>query len=91
MAGTFKGGFLRSYIFTPKELDVIQEYIRTGKRSAAFNKLVHYVRHNKRILEDVQIYLILLSLAHKKRREESVKFPPGRPSKLLSGLKGAAK
>jgi hypothetical protein len=82
---------LRSYIFTPKELNIIQEYLRSEKRSAAFNKLLHYVRHNQRILEDVQIYLILLRLAHKKRREEPLKLPSGRPSKLMSGLKGAAK
>jgi hypothetical protein len=79
---------LRSYIFTTKELDVIQEYLRTGQRSTAFNKLLHYIRHNKRLLDDMRLYLMLLALAHRKRKEEPLKLPPGRPSKLMSGLKG---
>ena len=87
MAGIFKGGFLRGYIFTAKELDIIEQYLKTGRRTPAFNKLLHYVRHNHRLLTDMRIYLTLLALS-RKRREESVKFPPGRPSKLMSGLKG---
>jgi DNA polymerase III epsilon subunit-like protein len=82
---------LRGYIFTSKELDIIEQYLKTGKRTPAFNKLLHYVRHNHRILDDARIYLTLLALAHRKRKEEPLKLPPGRPSKLMSGLKGAAK
>jgi len=78
---------LRTYIFTYRELDVIQQYIRTGKRTPAFNKLLWAVRHNKRLLADMRLFLVLLSLAYRKRKEEPLKLPPGRPSKLLSGLK----
>jgi hypothetical protein len=88
MAGIFKGGFLRSYIFTAKELDIIEQYLKTGRRTPAFNKLLHYVRHNHRLLTDMRIYLTLLALSRKRRKEEPLKLPPGRPSKLMSGLKG---
>jgi len=90
MVGIFKGGFLRTYIFTPYELAIIEEYLKTRKRTAAFNKLLWAVRHNKRLLDDMRIYLTLLSLAHRKRKEEPLKLPPGRPSKLMTGLKGVA-
>jgi len=82
---------LRGYIFTPKELDIIEQYLKTGKRTPAFNKLLWAVRHNQRLLDDMRIYLTLLALSRKRRKEEPLKLPPGRPSKLLSGLKGAAK
>ncbi|GEM_PF-1920863 len=88
VAGIFKGGFLRSYIFTPYELDVVQQYLKTRKRTPAFNKLLWAVRHNKRLLDDMRIYLMLLALAHRKRKDEPMKLPPGRPSKIMSGLKG---
>jgi hypothetical protein len=88
VAGIFKGGFLRSYIFTAKELDIIEQYLKTGRRTPAFNKLLHYVRHNHRLLTDMRIYLTLLALSRKRRKEEPLKLPPGRPSKLMSGLKG---
>jgi hypothetical protein len=82
---------VRSYIFTPEELNVIQEYLRTGKRSAAFNKLLHLIRHNSgRILEDLQLFLTLLELAHK-RKEERLSLPPGRPDKKLETAKTRAK
>jgi hypothetical protein len=77
---------VRSYIFTPEELDVIQEYLRTGKRSDAFNKLLFLIRHNDRILSDVEIFLTLLELAYK-RKEERLSLPPGRPSKLIEAFK----
>jgi len=82
---------LRGYIFTPKELDIIEQYLKTGKRTLAFNKLLWAVRHNQRLLDDMRIYLTLLALSRKRRKEEPLKLPPGRPSKLMSGLKGAAK
>jgi hypothetical protein len=78
---------MRNYIFTQKELNIIQEFLKTEKRMVAFNKLLHFIRHNSRILEDVQIYLILLGLAQK-RRVEPLKLPPRRPSKLGTALKG---
>ena len=82
---------MRGYIFTPKELDIIEQYLKTGKRTLAFNKLLWAVRHNQRLLDDMRIYLTLLALSRKRRKEEPLKLPPGRPSKLMSGLKGAAK
>jgi hypothetical protein len=79
---------LRSYIFTTKELDVIESTYAQASELPAFNKLFHYIRHNKRLLDDMRLYLMLLALAHRKRKEEPLKLPPGRPSKLMSGLKG---
>jgi hypothetical protein len=79
---------MRTYIFTNHELNVIQEYLKTGKRTVAFNKLLHYVRHNHRLLTDMRIYLTLLALSRKRRKEDPLKLPPGRPSKLMNGLKG---
>jgi hypothetical protein len=80
---------MRRYIFTAKELDVIQEYLQTGKRSDAFNKLLFLIRHNDRILIDVQIFLTLLELAKTKIGNEKPKLPPGRPPKLITGLRGS--
>jgi hypothetical protein len=79
---------MRTYIFTPKELDVIQEYLRTGKRTPAFRKLLHHIRHNQRLLDDMQNYLMLLGLAKTKLADEKPKLPPGRPSKLTTALRG---
>jgi hypothetical protein len=78
---------MRNYIFTPKELAVIEQYLRTGKRTPAFRKLLHHVSHNGRILNDVQIFLTLLELAKTKFGDEKPKLPPGRPSKRLKSLK----
>jgi hypothetical protein len=91
VAGIFKGDFLRSHIFTVKELDAIQEYLKTGKRTPAFNKLLWAVRHNYRILEDLQIFLILLRLAHEKTYSEPFKLPPGRPPKLVTEIRRGLK
>jgi len=79
---------LRNYIFTNRELNIIQEYLQTRKRTPAFNKLLHHIRHNQRLLDDMRIYLMLLALARRKRKDEPMKLPPGRPSKIMSGLKG---
>jgi hypothetical protein len=79
---------MRSYIFTPKELDVIEQYLKTGKRTPAFRKLLHRIRRNQHLLDEMRLYLMLLALAHRKRKEEPLKLPPGRPSKLMNGLKG---
>jgi hypothetical protein len=79
---------MRNYIFTARELDVIEEYLKTGKRTPAFRKLLHRIRRNQRLLDEMRLYLMLLALAHRKRKEEPLKLPPGRPSKLLTGLRG---
>jgi hypothetical protein len=79
---------MRKRIFTQRELQVIQDFLETGKRTVAFNKLLHLIRHNSgRILEDLQLFLTLLELAHEKRSKEPVKLPLGRPSKRLKSLK----
>jgi len=82
---------LRSYIFTVKELDAIQEYLKTGKRTPAFNKLLWAIRHNQRLLDDVQIFLILLPLAHGKTCSKPAKLPPGRPPKLVTEIRRGLK
>ena len=79
---------MRSYIFTPKELDVIEQYLTTGVVTPAFRKLLHRIRRNQHLLDEMRLYLMLLALAHRKRKEEPLKLPPGRPSKLMNGLKG---
>jgi hypothetical protein len=81
-------GIMRGYIFTSRELDIIQEFLQTGKRTAALNKLLHYIRHNERLLDDMRIYLMLLGLAQTKMASEKPTLPPGRPSKLTNALKG---
>ena len=79
---------MRNYIFTPKELDVIEQYLKTGKRTPAFRKLLHYIRDNDRILNHLEIFLTLLELAHEKRsKEERLSLPPGRPDKKLEAAK----
>jgi hypothetical protein len=70
---------------------VIEEYLKTGKRTVAFNKVLWAIRHNDRILNDVQIFLTLLGLAKTKLGDEKPKLPPGRPSKLFRGLMGVSK
>lgn len=72
---------MRTYIFTDNELEVIQKYLQTRRRTPPFNKLLHLVRHNTRLLNHVQIFLTLLSLAKAKRKKERAKLPPGRPPK----------
>jgi hypothetical protein len=82
---------LRRYIFTTFELDAIQEFLKTRKRSPAFNKLLWAIRHNQRLLDDVQIFLILLPLAHRKTCSEPAKLPPGRPPKLVTEIRRGLK
>jgi hypothetical protein len=77
---------MRKRIFTQHELAVIEEYLKTGKRTVAFNKILWAIRHNDRILNDVQIFLTLLELA-KTKFDEKPKLPPGRPSKLTTTLR----
>lgn len=79
---------MRSYIFTKQELKAIEEYLQTGKRSNVVNKILHFIRHNDRILDHVQIYLTLLGLAKTKLGGEKPKLPPGRPPKMLTRLRG---
>jgi hypothetical protein len=82
---------MRTYIFTNHELTVIQEYLKTGKRTVAFNKILWAIRHNERILIDVQIFLTLLKLAKTKIGNEKPRLPPGRPPKLITGIRRGLK
>jgi hypothetical protein len=66
---------------------VIEEYLKTGKRTVAFNKILWAIRHNDRILSDLEIFLTLLELAKTKFGDEKPKLPPGRPSKLIEAFK----
>jgi hypothetical protein len=79
---------MRTYIFTAKEIAVIEQYLKTGKRTPAFRKLLHRIRRNQHLLDEMRLYLMLLALAHRKRKQEPLKLPPGRPSKLMRGIKG---
>ena len=53
---------MRSYIFTDKELEAIKQFIETGKRNPTFNKVLHYIRYNRRFLYDVEILLAIIPL-----------------------------
>ncbi|MEM3727581.1 MAG: hypothetical protein QXF75_00075 [Candidatus Bathyarchaeia archaeon] len=76
---------MRSYIFTLKELTAIEEFIKTRKRNPTVNKIIHYIRHNQRLLTEIQLLLALMPLLHKPSREKP-KLPPGRPPKILKGV-----
>ncbi|MEM0008160.1 MAG: hypothetical protein QXR89_07880 [Candidatus Bathyarchaeia archaeon] len=79
---------MRSYIFTPHELEALEQFIKTRKRNPTVNKIVHYIRHNQRLLTEIQLLLALMPLLHKRSREKP-KLPPGRPPKLISNVKKA--
>lgn len=72
---------MRSYIFTDKELEAVKQYLDSGKRNPTVNKLFHFIRHNKRILTDVQIFLELMAKAQ--RRSSREWKLPGRPRKSV--------
>jgi len=76
---------MRSYIFTPHELEAIEEFIKTRKRNPTVNKLAHYIRHNQRLLTEIQLLLALMPLLHKRSREKP-KLPTGRPPKISRGI-----
>ncbi|MEM3706019.1 MAG: hypothetical protein QXX59_08950 [Candidatus Bathyarchaeia archaeon] len=76
---------MRSYIFTLKELTAIEEFIKTRKRNPTVNKIIHYIRHNQRLLTEIQLLLALMPLLHKPSREKP-KLPAGRPRKILKGV-----
>ena len=76
---------MRSYIFTDEELDAIRRFLETGKRNPTFNKVLHYIRRNRRLLDEVEILLTLIQFIHRPRSVKP-KLPPGRPPKILRGL-----
>ncbi|MEM3770272.1 MAG: hypothetical protein QXG76_03700 [Candidatus Bathyarchaeia archaeon] len=76
---------MRNYIFTSHELEAIEEFIKTRKRNPTVNKIVHCIRHNQRLLTEIQLLLALMPLLHKRSREKP-KLPPGRPPKFLRGI-----
>ncbi|MEM3055305.1 MAG: hypothetical protein QXM52_06345 [Candidatus Bathyarchaeia archaeon] len=76
---------MRSYIFTPRELDAIEQFIRTRKRNPTVNKIVHYIRHNQRLLTEIQLLLALMPLLSKPDKSRP-KMMPGRPPKILRGV-----
>jgi len=79
---------VRTYIFTQKELSALQEFLKTQKRNPTVNKLLHYIRHNDRLLTDLQILLILMGLARRKPLSKSKpKGLPGRPPKIFERFK----
>ncbi|MCS7096799.1 MAG: hypothetical protein RMK50_07065 [Nitrososphaerota archaeon] len=74
---------MRNYIFTRTELDAIEEFIKTRRRNPTVNKVMHYIKHNKRLWVDIQLFLELHRLAHHKPDKARPKLPPGRPPKIL--------
>ncbi|MEM3641255.1 MAG: hypothetical protein QXH37_04980 [Candidatus Bathyarchaeia archaeon] len=74
---------MRSYIFTPHELEAIEQFIKTRKRNPTVNKIMHYLKHNDRLWIDLRLILTLTRLAHYKPDKSKPKLPPGRPPKIL--------
>lgn len=77
---------MRSYIFTEHELNALEEFMKTRRRNQTVNKIVHYIRHNRRLLTEIQLLLELIPLVHKARRKHVVK-PLGRPPKICEVFK----
>ncbi|MEM1582080.1 MAG: hypothetical protein QXK89_06180 [Candidatus Bathyarchaeia archaeon] len=78
---------MRNYIFTARELEAIEDFLRTRKRNPAVNKIMHLLKHNDRLWIDIQLFLELKRLAHYKPEKSKPKMMPGRPPKILSDLK----
>ncbi|MDW8023046.1 MAG: hypothetical protein RMJ15_04845 [Nitrososphaerota archaeon] len=74
---------MRNYIFTVKELQAVEQFTQTGKRNPTVNKLIHYIKNNDRLFNEIQIFLELWSRAHYKPAKAKPKLPYGRPPKIF--------
>ncbi|MEM2917561.1 MAG: hypothetical protein QXX51_08660 [Candidatus Bathyarchaeia archaeon] len=77
---------MRNYIFTVRELEAIEEFIKTRRRNPTVNKIIHFLKHNERLLIDIRLFLELKRLSHYKPDKSRPKLPPGRPPKILKGV-----
>ncbi|MBS7616501.1 hypothetical protein KEJ45_04820 [Candidatus Bathyarchaeota archaeon] len=73
---------MRTYIFTPKELEAIEQFIQTRRRNPTVNKIMYYLKHNDRLWIDIRLFLELKRLAHYKPDKSRPKMMPGRPPKI---------
>ncbi|MEM1784537.1 MAG: hypothetical protein QW800_08885 [Candidatus Bathyarchaeia archaeon] len=66
---------MRTYLFTERERRAIKEWIETGRPNDTAVWLAHMVRkHERQLLLDIRLLLLLLKLESKRRIKPNIKI-----------------